>query len=188
MEIYWHGKTCFSVNNKEASVVINPHEGLSDLKGDVVLSSLDVATPLSEVKGSIKTLAWPGEYEVKGIPVAAIKVANTLVFYFEVGKVKMCHLGDVDSVLPSEVLQEIGDIDIMMMPLGEGTNLDNKKAMEVIESIEPKIVIPMAGESPSAALKSIGVDNIEPRDKLEIKSGADLPTDRMEYIALSLSP
>ena len=188
MEIYWHGKTCFSVKNKEASLVVNPHEGVKDLSGDVVLSSLDKTAPSSEVKGVIKVLDWPGEYEVKGIPVAAIQTANTLIFYFEVGKVKMCHLGEIDSALPSEVLQEIGDIDVLMMPIGDGTKLEDKKAMEVIESIEPKIIIPMGCESPAAALKSIGVDNIEPRDKLEIKSGADLPAEHMEYVALSMSP
>ncbi len=187
MEIIWHGKTCFTVNNKEASVVVNPHEGIEGLKADVVLSSLG-AENLSEVKGSVKTLDWPGEYEVKGIPITATPFADTLIFYFEVGGVRMCHLGDIDRVQSNELLQEIGDIEVLMIPIGEGTKMDNKKANEIIETVEPKIIIPMGCESPAAALKSMGVDNIEPREKLEIKAKSEMPADHMEYVALSLSP
>lgn len=187
MEIRWHGKTCFSIDNKEAKVVTDPYEGAGKLKGNIVLSSNEGVDAVDKVEGDPKIVDWPGEYEVSGVPVTAVKVVNTNIFYFEVSGVKMCHMGDLAVVPASEVLKEIGDIDVLMIAVGEGMRLGNKQVMEIIENIDPKIVLAMGSESPAAALKSLGVDNVEPIDKLEIKSKSDLPVENMRYVALNLA-
>lgn len=182
MEIIWHGDTCFTVKEKSVSVVINPNSEAGKLKANIVLSSRDDS---SKIEGVDKVIDWPGEYEVKGVPITAISASNTLIFYFHVDGVKFCHLGDLDSVPSSEVFQEIGDIDVLMIKIGEGSSIDSKKAMEIIENIEPKVLIPMGADF-EAALKGIGADKVETQDKFEIKSGgSDLPVDHMKYVVLN---
>ncbi len=196
MEILWHDNTCFTVRGKKKSLVINPHKKAGNLKGDIVLNS--IGEEASEVQGDNKIFNWPGEYEIKDIPINALeawtkakskegktKADNTLIFCFQFGKVKFCHLGELGHALTSEMVADIGDTDVLMIKVGEGANLDSKKAMEIIEAIEPRAVIPMGNNSPAASLKEIGADKVESVDKFEIKSSSDLPTDKMQYIVLN---
>jgi L-ascorbate metabolism protein UlaG (beta-lactamase superfamily) len=56
----------------------------------------------------------------------------------------LCHLGDFgEEKLSDEQLDAIGDIDILMVPVGGVSTLNAKEAVEVVSQIEPKIVIPM---------------------------------------------
>ena len=196
MEILWHDNTCFTVRGKKKSLVINPHKGADKLKGDIVLNS--IGEEATEVQDAHKTFDWPGEYEVMDVPISAFeawtkarssesdsKADKTLIFYFQMGKVKFCHLGELGHTLTSEMVAEIGDVDILVIKVGEGANLDSKKAMEVIESIEPRVVIPMGNNSESISLKDFGAEKIESLDKFEVKSSSDLPIDKMQYVVLN---
>lgn len=197
MEITWHDNTCFVVRDKNRSLVINPHKKAGDLKGDVVLSSLPEEP--AAVSGSDKIFDWPGEYEVKEIPITgfqawtkakskeekAAKADSTIIFCFQIGDIKFCHLGELGHTLTSDMVTEIGDVDILMIKVGEGANLDSKKAMEIIEAIEPRAVIPMGQNLSAAILKNLGADKIETQDKFVISQASDLPVDQMQYIVLN---
>ena len=118
MEIKWHGNTCFTIKNKGKILVINPYKEAGKLKGDVVLSSLK-EDPI-EIEGAIKVFDLPGEYEVKNIPIIGFRAwtksrtteekegkgEGTIIFYFEMGGVKFCHLGDLGHVLTSDMVNQ----------------------------------------------------------------------------------
>jgi L-ascorbate metabolism protein UlaG (beta-lactamase superfamily) len=184
MEIYWHGETCFTIKGANASIVINPHEGVGKLKGDIVLSSLEKN---EEVENMGQKINWPGEYEIKEVLISATKVDNTLVFCFKMEGIRFCHLGEIENIPDGEIVKKIGDIDILMIGLGGDSKLDSKKGLETTENIDPKIIIPMESASPIASLKNIGIENAEELEKLEIKSASDLPVDKTRYVALNMS-
>jgi L-ascorbate metabolism protein UlaG (beta-lactamase superfamily) len=199
MEIKWHTDTCFSIKAKKKTIVINPNREAGKLKGEMVLSSL--ADP-AEVEGVERTFDWPGEYEMKNVPIVGMKAwiqkkseseeeggegKSTTIFCFAVGKVKFCHLGELGHSLTSEMLERIGDVDVLMIKVGDKSHLDSKQAMEVIEAIEPRIVIPMGTDKVAEALKDIGADKIEAIDSLEIKSRKDLPEEQMNCVILNPS-
>ena len=155
---------------------------------------------LSEVDGMHKLFDWPGEYESRSIPVNGFaawtkskakeskeKVDETIIFCFQVSGVKFCHLGELGHTLTSDMVNEIGDVDVLMIKVGEGTNLDTKKAMEIIEVIQPRVIIPMGTANPAEALKEVGSDKLEKLEKLELKSASELPTDQMRYVVLNQS-
>ncbi len=175
MEILWHGNTCFTVKGKTADVVIDPTNGLK-LKGDLVLSGLSDG---SEVTGSVTTFDWPGEYECKDIPVVAMG-NDELIFCFEVEGVRFCHARALSAKLDSEMINAIGDVDILMVEHGP-------KANELTESIEPRVVIPMGDDDMSSFLKNVGMENVENMDKFVVKSRSDLPEDKQLYIVLQKS-
>lgn len=198
MEIKWHGNTGFSLKGKEATLVINPDEQAGKLTGDVVLSSLKEGENV-EVEGAQKVFDWPGEYEIKGIPVIGFQAwtksrskeedegkagESTIIFYFEIDGIKICHLGELGHVLTSETIKQIGDVDILMMNIGGKSNLDSKKAAEIIESIEPRALIPMGDSDFEVALKNLGADNIEEKESFSIKSTSELPDDKRMYVIL----
>ncbi len=198
MEITWHKDTCFSLKGKKTTVLVNPLREAGKLKGNIVLSS--IGENLSEVDGMEKLFDWPGEYESKNIPVNGFaawtkskskeskdKVDETIIFCFQMAGIKFCHLGELGHTLTSDMVNEIGDVDVLMIKVGKGTNLDTKKAMEIIEAIQPRVIIPMGTDNPEEALKEVGSDKLEKLEKLELKSASELPTDQMRYVVLNQS-
>lgn len=197
MEITWHGNSCFVFKEKGATVVINPDKEAGELKGDLVLSSLENTS--AEVKGEPKIFDWPGEYECRGIPIIGFQAwtksrskeeeegqgEQTIIFYFEINDIKICHLGSLGHILTSEMVNKIGDVDILMVAVGKDSNLNDKKALEVIEAIDPRVVIPMGDENPGASLKEIGSEPVEAENSFEIKSASELPDDKRKYVVLN---
>jgi len=160
-----------------------------------------------------------GEYEIKEVFIQGIfsyhdncqgkeRGTNT-IYTIEVEKMKLCHLGDLgQKELNSCQLEKIGDIDILMIPVGGVGTLDSKGAAKVISQIEPKIVIPMhyqipySGRRPDGQyrpklsmaveekldgvdkfLKVMGQKLVEPQPKLVIKK-KDLLEERMKIVVL----
>lgn len=186
MDITWHDNTCFTLRDKKGSLVINPHKGVKGIKAQIVLSSLKEN---GEVEGAEKVFDWPGEYEMKGIPISATQLSGeageTLVFCFEIDGVKFCHLGTIGQSLTSEMVKEIGDVDVLMVNVGKGAGLSGKKVQEIIEAIEPRAIIPMGSDLSPETLKEIGADKIEAVDKFEIKGLSTFSDDKMLQIVLN---
>lgn len=197
MEIIWHGNTCFSLKGKDSKVIINPDKEAGKLKGDIVLSSLKEG--LAEVEDQKILFDWPGEYESQGIPILGFqawtksrsqeeaegKGESTIIFYLEIDGIKICHLAELGHVLTSDMVNKIGDVDILMIKIGENCNLDGKKAHEVIESIDPRVVIPMGAANSKDHLKDIGSESVESQDSFIVKQADELPEDKRIYVVLN---
>ena len=202
MDITWHGNTCFTFKGKSAAVVTNPEKSIkSALKGKVVLSSLGEDAALAEVKDMEKTFNWPGEYEVAEVPIVGLAAwirgrsqegkddkegDRTIIFMFELEKIKVCHLGGLGHKLTTEMLDEIGDIDVLCVPVGEESNMKGKTE-EVIDQIDPRIVILMGNSAPASHAKEVNAKLEEETDKLTLGSTATLPEDKTLFYALKKS-
>jgi L-ascorbate metabolism protein UlaG (beta-lactamase superfamily) len=206
MQIIWKGQSCFQIisqanKNSQIFIVIDPFDeqiGLKvpKLQADILLISHShydhnnkkAVLPAREGETPF-LIEGPGEYEVKGIFVEGIhswhdeqegaeRGANT-IFVIEAEELKICHLGDFgQKELLEEQVEEIGDIDILLIPVGGKYTIDGKGAQKVISQIEPKIVIPMHYQIPKlkikldsldSFLKVMGVKAVEPQNKLTIK-------------------
>lgn len=197
MEITWHGKTCLRVKGKNATVVANPTADSGKLKGEVVLSSL-IDEEMAEIEGVAKVFDWPGEYEIKGIPITALPAYTkaksdeegakpTLIFCFEVDEIKICHIANIGHELTNEMVSKIGNVDILMLNCGENSNLSLKKTIEIAESIEPRAILAMGEGSLNSFLKEVGAENTEIQEKFTIKNISELPSDKVTYIVLQRS-
>ncbi len=193
MEIKFYGNTCFEIKGQNATVLINPEKETPEIKTDIVLSSK--FEPAKKIEGA-SLFDWPGEYEVKEIPISAYPVFTksksedednleakpSIIFCFTVENIRICHLGYLGHSLKSDLIKDLGDVDILMMQAGAETNLSIKKATEIIENIEPRILIIM-GENMEELLKARSLTSTEPKDKLVLKSEKELPeNDRLEIV------
>jgi len=79
-----------------------------------------------------------------------------------------------------------------MIPVGGGPTINAGQAQEVINQIEPRIIIPMHYQLPKLAIKLdsvnkflsvMGKKKIEPVEKFTIKK-KDLPSDGAEIVVL----
>jgi len=65
----------------------------------------------------------------------------------------VCHLGDLSRVLTQAQVESMPNVDILLVPVGDGSALDADKAAEVISQLEPRLVIPMHYLTPYTTLK-----------------------------------
>ncbi|MFA6550705.1 MAG: MBL fold metallo-hydrolase [Candidatus Gracilibacteria bacterium] len=212
MDITWHGRTCFTIKSKDGTVVLDPiiADGFKapKLKADVVLISKPSKDGKYEpVEGEPKFIDWPGEYDVKGVPIFSIEAwdipkseedkgatKNSVnVSVFELEGVRFCNLGYLGHKLTDDMMEHLQNIHVLFVPVGGKYAMDAKKAHEVIEEIEPNVVIPMLykfdGETldvdPIANfLKEEGVKNPLELEKYSIASKAQLPQDHTDFVIL----
>ena len=203
-EITWYGHACFRLKGKDATIITDPYDkslGLGTLsqKAEIVTVSHDHPhhNAVSAVKGEPYVARGPGEYEVRGVFVTGVwsfaddqkgkERGRNTIFLFHLGDSVVCHLGSLGHTLNSQQLEAIGDVDVLLVPIGANTALTTTKATEVITQIVPKIVVPMhyerkvnggenEGELDALArfAKEMGLKEWEVQDKLVVK-GSDLP-------------
>lgn len=205
-EITWLGHACFRIKGKDATVITDPYDkslGLGTLnqKADIVTISHEHAhhNTLAGIKGEAYVIRGPGEYEVKGVFITGVwsyadkeggkegskeggkqkERARNNIFLFHLDDLVVCHLGALAETLNAHQLEALGDVDVVMVPVGGNSTLTANKASEVISQLEPKIVIPMhyatGRESPpldnlDKFMKEMGVKEWKPQDKLTLKS------------------
>src|SRR3989344_2156817 len=221
MTINWFGQSCFRIEAKEGSVLVDPFSkaiGLKPpkIKDDVVLitHSHNDHNNLEDMNPEAFLINNPGEYEKKGIAIRGIssyhdktegkeRGLNT-IYVIKAEDMTICHLGDLgQEKLDEKQVEEIGDIDILLVPVGGNYTINYKEAMGVISQIEPKIVIPMHYKikdlsvdiaGPEKFLKEIGLtpEKVSARggsasggDKFKIAS-KNLPTEEMKLILFQI--
>lgn len=195
MDILWHGHSCFTLKGKSATIVTDPFVlgvKLPKLKANIV--SLSTEGEVAEVEGEPKVLDWPGEFEVADVAIEAIRPEgeDTSVFIFALDGIKICHLGFLKHELHDDVLDHIGDVDILIVPVGGGAVLDGKTAQKVVEAIEPRVVIPMLYNATESTLDIKGAEDFlkavgktaETVEKYSVASRANLPDGSMAFVQL----
>ena len=82
------------------------------------------------------------------------------IFVYEVDSLRIVHLGDLGHTLNASVINTIGRVDVLMIPVGGFYTIDAAAATEVVGQLSPKIVIPMHYKTPrhSATWPGVGVD------------------------------
>ncbi|EKD49408.1 MAG: Zn-dependent hydrolase of the beta-lactamase fold-like protein [uncultured bacterium] len=88
---------------------------------------------------------------------------------------------------------KIDGVDILLVPVGGTYTIDGKQAVDVVNQIEPGIVIPMHYKIPglkidmanvSKFLKAIGAAKTQPKPKLRVLK-KDIPVEGTEVVILN---
>ncbi|MFZ1549263.1 MAG: MBL fold metallo-hydrolase, partial [Microgenomates group bacterium] len=161
MQLKYLGHSSFLIKSKDAKVVTDPFDpkavGLKFPKqeADIVTLSHGHAdhNHIAGVSAEALVVDWPGEYEKMGVRITgyatfhdqekgAQRGENTM-YKIEADEVSILHCGDLGHALTDELVDEIGDVDILLIPVGGFYTIDSAEALKVIQKIEPSIVIPM---------------------------------------------
>ena len=66
------------------------------------------------------------------------------IFIFEVGPIRIAHLGDLGHPLTDQQISAIGSVDVVLLPVGGAGTLDASTATYVADQIRPRLmIIPM---------------------------------------------
>ncbi len=216
MTIIWHGQSLFEIStsrgkNNQVNIIIDPFSPeiglrLPKLEADIVLSTHGHQdhNNVKAVNGNPFLIDGPGEYEIKEVFIQGIPAfhddsqgkerGRITIFTLEAEDLKICHLSDLgQKELTSEQLEKIGEVDILMIPVGGIYTISAKEAIKIMSQVEPKITIPMHYSLPKLKsklegvdkfLKTMGIKKIEPLNKLTIKK-KDLSEEEAKIILLN---
>jgi L-ascorbate metabolism protein UlaG (beta-lactamase superfamily) len=198
MDISWLGHSCFLIRGKEKTIITDPcHPDLGYRLGEpeadiVTLSHSHLGHSYIEgVANDPKQIKSPGEYEIGGTFITGLasfhdnrkgdlRGKNT-IYIIEMDGITLCHLGDLGHPLGPHLIEEIGDVDILFLPVGEVSTMPIDTAVEVVRQLEPPIVIPMHYKTEAFTgnlspvdkfLDKMRVRGLETRPKLSITSSS----------------
>ena len=86
------------------------------------------------------------EVAISNVPIYQNGVAGALkgaAFVFDLGTLCVVHLGDLSHTLTPEQLQQIGRVDVALVPIDGTYTMGPDTAREVLQQLTPKIAIPM---------------------------------------------
>ena len=86
------------------------------------------------------------EVAIFNVPIYQNGVAGALkgaAFVFDLGTLCIVHLGDLSHTLTPEQLQQIGRVDVALIPIDGTYTMGPDTAREVLQQLTPKIAIPM---------------------------------------------
>lgn len=161
MKIKWLGHSCFLLTSKAGTrILTDPFDeragyALPAVEADIVTTSHNHYDHgnVGVVKGDFEHLDKPGRFSKDGVEVSGIstfhdesggtKRGSNIVFKFDIDGIRICHCGDLGHVLLPEQVQEIGEVDVLLVPVGGTYTVDAKGACEVRKQLEPAVTIPM---------------------------------------------
>jgi L-ascorbate metabolism protein UlaG (beta-lactamase superfamily) len=183
-KLTWYGQSCFLLETSTGTrVVMDPipanigYTPPADLKADVVTVSHEHGdhNNVALVQGKPKILrgltadkkGWVKiDEKVKDVAIRSVGVYHdeekgakrglNTVFLFEVGGVRIAHLGDLGHLLTDQQLSAIGSVDVVMIPVGGFFTIDASQATRVLDQLRPRlIVIPMHYKTDVLTIKEL---------------------------------
>ncbi len=162
LKIKYLGYSCFLVETYDGvRVIVDPFNDTvgykfpKDLKADIALISHahQAHSNLEAVSGTPAVFQGPGYREcgwvkIKGISafhddLNGTKYGPNTIFCWDMRAIKLCHLGDLGHLPDTEILKQIGPVDILFVPIGGKNTLDPEKVEKLLNTITYKYLIPM---------------------------------------------
>ncbi|GKU27463.1 MBL fold metallo-hydrolase [Clostridium folliculivorans] len=161
MKIKWYGHSCFMITSENGTkIILDPYISmlgykLPELEADIVATSHEHSdhNNINAVKNDFVHINKPGifsEYgiEIKGVDtfhdkVSGAKKGKNTIFNFKVDDINVCHCGDLGHILDAKQVEEIGNVDVLLIPVGGGYTIDATDAVEVVKQLKPTVIVPM---------------------------------------------
>lgn len=154
MKLIWYGHSCFKVICENGTVVFDPYAPgsvpgleLPELKADAVICShghSDHCAPeriiLSGHKPEMKLRQIETFHDGKH---GELRGRN-LISVISSDGISLAHLGDLGHELSGAQLEELGSIDVLLIPVGGYYTIDAAQAKRITDAVKPRIIVPHA--------------------------------------------
>ena len=146
-----YGHACYKFSNEKLSLVIDPYNDISGLKMPEVSANYVFCSHNHFDHNATEHVELiPTEYEIN---IGTIEVPHdhhggtkrgmNLIHIFSLGNMKIAHFGDIGCVPNEEVLEQLKNLDIVLLPINGFYTISALEALEIVKKIQPKLVIPM---------------------------------------------
>ena len=199
-DVEYKGGNAVVITTKKSKLVVDPKLSGLGLKDVNTKDAVVIATEERLAAGrsdSSLVIDGPGEYEVGDFSIRGVAarrhidtendVNKATVYRVEIGDVRIAVLGNIDYRLNDDQLEEIGLVDIVIVPVGGGGyTLDATNAAALVRKIDCKVAIPVhyadkalhyevPQEEVGVFVKEFGGEH-EVTPKYKVKSAASVPT------------
>lgn len=178
MKITWLGHSSFLIeDSKGRKILTDPFDesvGYKTFNGDVDVVTIshhhfdhDFTKNLDSSK--VHILDKVGAFNLCDIPIMGFpsfhdetkgtKRGENTIYVITVDGYKICHLGDLGHTLSKDEIISLGNIDILLIPVGGNYTIDAKTAYELTKSLKSRIIIPMHYKTPALSFPLDGVEN-----------------------------
>ena len=166
MKLQWYGHSCFLITAENGTRILTdpcaPKTGydLHDIACEVITSSHGhyVHNYFEAAAGNPTVLNEAGSYEIVGIRFTALpsfhdeeqgaKRGMNLIFVYEIDGLRIAHLGDLGHDLPEETAAAIGELHILLSPVGGVFTVDANGAAKIESLLDPQVFVPMHYKTP----------------------------------------
>jgi len=203
MDISWLGHSCFRIKGSDAIVITDPYSpslgySLGKPTARIVTISHQHSghSYVQGIGGEPRLVIRPGEYEISNVLIIGIATfhdadrgrerGGNTIYFMEIDEISVCHLGDLGHVPTAEQVEEIGNVDVLLLPVGGVSTINAPMAAEVVRQLKPKVVIPMHYKTSALSweleplgqfLQEMGVKEINSQSKLSFtKSSLPIST------------
>jgi len=165
MELKYLGHSSFLIKTKTAKIVTDPFDpGMVGLKfpkteADIVTISHghkdhNQFKNVSGINGiNPLMIDMPGEFEKMGIRIFGFQTyhdktngserGENIMYKFESEGMSLLHCGDLGMIPEESFLETIGEVDVLLVPVGGFYTINSDEAVSLVKKIEPSVVIPM---------------------------------------------
>lgn len=204
MQLQYFGLSSFKITTKTATIITDPFHkdsGLTPPRGaaDILIlaeKNSKLYSAVSGISGEHFDITDPGEYDIKGVTVTGIPLKQEnkyiSIFLIESEDIRILNLSHIQEFnLKEDELEELGEIDILILPVGGNSVLSASAASKIVNEVEPKIVIPSHYKMKELILDLDSLDKFvkemggkkEEMEKLTIKK-KELPEEGTKLIIL----
>ena len=197
MEIQYLGHASFLIKCGKIRLVTDPFN--SEVGFDFPSTEASIVTvshhhhdhdALGAIKGAPLVLDMAGEYEKEEVRITGWETfhddsegserGKNVIFKIEYGGASVLHLGDLGHQLSSDLLEEIGSVDVLLVPVGGVYTINAEEATKIVRKIEPNIDIPMHFKTPAHSEK---FETLSTEESFLQKSAASIsPIDSLKVV------
>jgi len=188
MEIKYLGHSSFLIKSKEGKLVTDPFNPSIGLRFPKVEADI-VTVSHNHIDHNAATLVganpividMPGEFEKNGFRITGFpsfhdkkkgaERGENILYKMESDGISLLHIGDIGYVPQDDLVDQIGKVDILFVPVGGTFTVDAAEAIEIVKKIETSIVIPMHFRSKKGKMKNS--EDLAPVGEFLKKMGAE---------------
>lgn len=157
MEIKYYGHSCFLLTDKNGKTVLTDpytkvgYELPQGLTVDIVTAShahfdhkyvetIQYTRIIDEAGQQAENIVGIESYH--DTKHGALRGKN-VIYKITIDGVVCCHLGDLGEDISNEIIEKIGKVDVLFIPIGGTYTIDAMQAKQYVDALCPKTVIPM---------------------------------------------
>ena len=177
MKVKWLGHASFLITSGTGTrIITDPYVTGGSLSYGEIKEPANIITVSHEHYDHNNVTGIPGNPEIvtgtrelngikfRGIPTYHDEAegkqrGNNTILCFEVDGVRVCHLGDLGHVLSDEQVTEVGEVDLLLLPVGGLYTIDARAAGQISDHLKPGVIIPMHFRNERCDFPISGVDD-----------------------------
>jgi L-ascorbate metabolism protein UlaG (beta-lactamase superfamily) len=186
LRIRWRGHASFYIESHDVKIITDPFP--ESLGYPLVWNQADIVTlshnhwdhaAVDTVAGEPAVVKGTGEFKTGRVLIQGFasyhdkkkgrERGENTIYKIAVDDLNIVHLGDLGHVLPSSQVKQYGSVDILLVPVGGKFTIDAAEAFAVVQSIKPKIAIPMHYQTPHLSFQLGPVEEFTSRFERVVK-------------------